>query len=140
MTKPWIFCYYCTAPETAVRNITSEILSPTSVRLSWLPGSPDTWNGIITNYTVEYSIFHQVSSTEQLDSVFTTHAIYKLQNELRNNPNPTRVTRPLTREQIDIQELKPYFVYSFSIYFENIVGRSELSEALYVNLPFTGKY
>ena len=109
------------------------------MRLSWLPGNPDTWNGIITNYTVEYSILHQVSSTEQLDSVFTTHVLHKPQSQLRNNPNPTRVTRPLTREYIEVQELKPYFEYTFSIYFENTVGRSELSEPLYVNLPYTGK-
>lgn len=105
------------------------------MRLQWLPGSQDTWNGIITNYTIEYSILHPVS-TEQLDGMFSTSA--KTYEPEENNPDPTLATSPLMWEQTEIEELQPYFVYSFSIHYENSAGKSDRSKIFEISLPYTG--
>ena len=108
-----------------------------SVRVQWLPGSQDTWNGIITNYTIEYSILHPVS-TEQFDTIFSTSV--KPYEPEANNPDPTLATHPLLWEQTEIDELQPYFVYSFSIHYHNSAGRSDRSNIIQISLPYTGTF
>jgi len=43
-----------------VNNVTVEAVSPASLRVRWLPPSQDDWNGIISRYTIEYSLLRQV--------------------------------------------------------------------------------
>ena len=63
----WLTClsvslHVHTAPSaSAVEQVTVEVVSSTSVNVSWLPTSRDNWNGIITRYTVEYKLTRSVS-------------------------------------------------------------------------------
>lgn len=66
---------------------------------------------------------------------FTTHAPSSL---LRNNPNPTLAITPLMWEELEIEGLKAYFVYSFSIYYENSAGQSTSSDSVELSLPYSG--
>ena len=108
------------------------------MRLQWLPESHDGWNGIITNYTIEYSILHQVSANEQSDGFVMTFAINIAKDQLRNNPDPILATSPMKWEKVDINGLKPYFVYSFSVYYENSAGLSPKSSTIETSLPYAG--
>lgn len=119
-------------------NVTAEILSPTSARLHWLPGSQDTWNGIITRYTIQYSLLRQVSTNEHATNMLVTQVAHAPSGQLSNNPDPTLATSPLVWEEIEIEGLKAYHVYSFSVYSENSAGQSTSSDIMELSLPYTG--
>ena len=140
------------APRQPVSNITVESLSPTSLRLRWLPANPDAWNGIISRYTIEYSLLGQVREegddgddeegsipSELLRMNFVTFAPSNRQR-LSNNPDPrvAAVAPPLLWEELEISGLEEYFVYSFTIFYENSAGRSDSSNSVQLNLPPAG--
>lgn len=127
------------APRSAVRNFTAEVLSPTSVRLNWLPANQDIWNGIIIRYTIPYSLIRRVSVNDQATDMLTTFTAYAPSSHLRNDPNPILVASPLLWEEIEIQGLKAYFIYSFSIYYENSAGQSASSGDVELHLPYSGE-
>ena len=127
----------CAVPRSSVRNVTTQISSPTSARLRWLPGDVETWNGVITRYTVQYSLLHQVSSADLVidEQARTSHLAA---SQFRNDPNPILATSPLEWEEIEIDGLRPYFVYSVSVFYENSAGQSANSSHLEFSLPYSG--
>lgn len=119
-------------------NVTAKVLSPTSVSLRWLPGNADLWNGIITSYTIHYTLLRQVSATEQASESMTL--VSRLpSSQLSNNPDPVLVRSPLTWEETVVEGLQAYYVYSFSVSCENSAGRSPNSGAVELDLPFSGE-
>ena len=58
----YIVCVFIhTAPSTGtVEQVTVDVLSSTSVNVSWLPASRDNMNGVITHYIVEYRLIRSV--------------------------------------------------------------------------------
>ena len=127
-------------------NFTVSSLSPSSVRLQWLPPNPDEWNGIISRYTIQYSRLRQVQGDDQdvdspvdLSMNFITFAPRDRQR-LRNNPDPRLTTLPLVWEELEISGLEEYFVHSFTIYYENSAGRSESSDVVELDMPPAGNY
>lgn len=132
----------------SVSNITVGSLSPTSLRLRWLPPNPDEWNGIISRYTIEYSLLRQVQDDddddENMPSIdlrmnFVAYSPSSRQG-LLNNPDPRLVVTPLVWEELEINGLQQHFVYSLSVYYENSAGRSENSDAVELNMPPAGTY
>ena len=130
-----------TAPvsTSTVSNITTEILSPTSVRIQWLPSNQDTWNGIITRYTIQYSLLRQVATSQQT-SFSELNITYLPSSQLRNNPDPTLAISPLLQEEVVIEGLQPYFEYSFFVFYENSDGQSGSSDIVEFSLPYSGTY
>ena len=106
--------------------------------MQWLPASQGTWNGIITSYTIEYTLLHQVSTHEKFSDEQNYFMATKSQSQLKNNPDPTQAISPLMWEDIVIEQLKPYFVYSFSISYQNSAGKSDKT-TLNISLPYSGK-
>ena len=111
--------------------------------MSWLPTSQDDWNGVITRYTVEYRLIRSVRDMIGMYGSGIAPTVYgsgvaptmyasvpSLGQPLVNNPNPTLVTLPLKRESVLITGLQEFFVYQFTIYYENSVGRSDSSSPL----------
>ena len=111
--------------------------------MSWLPTSQDNWNGVITRYTVEYRLIRSVRDMIGMYGSGIAPTVYgsgiaptmyasvpSLSQPLVNNPNPTLVTLPLKRESILITGLHEFSVYQFTIYYENSVGRSDISSPL----------
>lgn len=130
-----------------VNNVTVSSLSPTSLRLRWLPPNPDEWNGIISRYTIEYSLLRQVQGDDDDDENdpsadlrmnFVTYAPSSRQR-LLNNPDPRLTVTPLVWEELEIAGLQEYFVYSFTMYYENSAGRSDSSDDVELNMPSAGK-
>lgn len=121
-------------------NVTAEVLSPTSVRVLWLPPSVDAWNGVITRYTVQYSILRRVSAQEELpEDLSATLVTHLAPSQLRNNPNPTMASSSLAWEEMELDGLQAYFVYSFTVSYENSAGQSASSDTVELSLPYSGE-
>ena len=118
----------------AVEQVTVDVLSSTSVNVSWLPSPPRNWNGVITCYTVEYELIRLAGSAMGIDSsgipLPMSISIPTLGQPLSNNPDPIIVSLPLKRESIVISGLQEFSVYQFSVYYENSMGRSDGSNLL----------
>ena len=144
---PTLFYYSSsfTAPTSPVANLTAETLSPTSMRLRWLPPSQDEWNGIITRYTIEYGLLRPVSDDDDDDEMDTTPLMTFISyapsshQSLNNNPDPTLAISPLVWEELQINGLQEYYVYTFSIYYENSAGRSVSSFDVELDMPPAGR-
>ena len=138
------FSSFLTAPSSPVVNLTAEVLSATSMRLHWLPPSQDEWNGIITRYVIEYRLVRPVSvESEEYQTTsplrtFVTFAPSSRQS-LNNNPDPTLASLPLAWEQLEIESLEEYFIYEFSVYFENSAGRSDSGQDVELSMPVAGE-
>ena len=111
--------------------------------MSWLPTSQDNWNGVITRYTVEYRLIRSVRDMIGMYGSGVAPTVYGSGvaptlyasipppgQPLVNNPNPIHVTLPLKRESVLISGLHEFSVYQFTIYYENSVGRSDISSPL----------
>ena len=127
----------------SVEQVTVDVVSSTSVNVSWLPASQDNWNGVITHYTVEYKLIRSVSDMKDMSGSGVAPTVYgsgvaptmyasipAFGQPLANNPNPTLVTLPMKRESVLISGLHEFSVYQFTIYYENAVGRSDSSSPL----------
>ena len=136
------------APTSGVDNITAGAITPTSMRLRWLPPNQDEWNGVIHRYTIEYGILGPVQTDDDEDGpnsglprtpimTFITFSPSSRQS-LNNNPNPTLATSPLVWEELEIYGLEEYFEYEFSIFYENSAGRSDSSYRIGLDMPPAG--
>ena len=133
-------CTFYTAPGAPIRNFTVEVISATSVELSWLPPDPQLWNGVITNYTVVYKRLGPVGMTPA-ETVTTMVKAFPTQgNPLINNPDPRHATVPLQQEIALLDDLQEYHVYEFSVFIANTAGQSEMSMAIIQGLPGAGKF
>ena len=125
---------YHKAPSATVEQVTVDVVSSTSVNVSWLPSSQNNWNGVITRYTVEYELIRPVSDMIGFEgsgiALAMSVSIPTLGQPLTNTPDPRRVSLPLKRESVLIGGLHEFSVYSFSIYYENSLGSSDSSSPL----------
>ena len=128
-------------PGATVSNFTVEVISPTSVKLSWLPPDPHLWNGVITNYTVTYQLLGPdgITHTSITDAVSTMSiAVPRQGNQLANNANPMLVAWPLEWETAIVDYLQEFNVYTFSVYIINSAGRSQMSQLIIQEMPGAG--
>ena len=134
-------CTFYTAPGAPVNNFTVDVISATSVELSWLPPDPQLWNGVITNYTLAYKLLGPIGMTPGSADMVTTRnkAIPTPGNPLANNPDPRHATVPLEPEIAILDDLQEYHVYEFSVFIANTAGRSDMSMAIIQGLPGAGK-
>ena len=133
-------CTFYTAPGAPIRNFTVEVISATSVELSWLPPDPQLWNGVITNYTVVYKRLGPVGMTTA-ETVTTMVKAFPTQgNPLINNLDPRHATVPLQQEIVVLDDLQEYHVYEFSVFIANTAGQSEMSMAIIQGLPGAGRF
>ena len=131
---------HSTAPGAPVNNFTVDVISATSVELSWLPPDPQLWNGVITNYTVIYKLLGPVGmppaeTITTMIKAFPTH-----RNPLANNLDPILASLPLRQEIVVLDDLQEYHIYEFSVFIANAAGRSEMSMAIIQGLPGAGRH
>lgn len=131
-------------PGATVSNFTVEVISPTSVKLSWLPRPPDPqlWNGLVTNYTVTYQLFGPdgITHSSITDAVSTMSiAVPRQGNQLANNPNPMLVAWPLKWETAIVDYLQEFNVYTFSVYIVNSARRNQMRQLIIQEMPGAGK-
>ena len=119
-----------------------EVVSPSSMVLSWLPPDIQFWNGIITEYTVVYERLGAVEEFDDSSAMepFTSQSISIPQPGLSlvNNHDPQFVTLPLQEESVLIEYLEEYYVYSFVVYLENTEGLSAASQTIIQEMPQAG--
>lgn len=115
--------------------------SATEVELSWLPPHPQTWNGIILNYTVTCQMIGPVNSNTSVADIGSsfTKALPSPGQPLRNSPDPRLAVLPLSLEHLVIDELEEFHVYTFTAYMANSAGRSTSSNLIIQELPGAGE-
>ena len=127
----------CTA---MVRNVSVEVLSATSVTVSWLPPDVQTWNGVMTHYIIVYELLGRVNGASYIDPVRTDTLMYPQPGMMFNNdPDPRASAQlPLQFESVTIGLLEEFYVYRFSVYLENAVGMSDVSQFISIEMPPAG--
>lgn len=137
-----------TGPSGTPQDLSISVLSPSSVKLSWLPPTRDFWNGILTSYTViSHSLgpnnmsamddveLHLANST--FPDTYSTAFSFE-DNKWSNNPDPRFYYSEVAEEDVTIDGLHEYFTYHFSVYISNSAGDSDPAESPLIQLPGTG--
>ena len=129
------------APIGIISNVTVQIDSPTSLRISWLPINPNGWNGILTSYIVRYERQGPagVLNTPEESYITSTASIPSLpEHPLANSPDPRLATLPLRLESLLLEGLEENYVYEFTVYCVNSAGSSEMSNPVTIAMPTSG--
>ena len=129
-----------TVCTTIVRNVSVEVLSANSVTVSWLPPDVHSWNGIITSYTVIYELVGKVDDDTSTEPIRTETLTYPEPGmNFNNDPDPRSSTQQqLQMESVTVGFLEEFYVYKFSVYLENAVGKSDRSPSVTVEMPPAG--
>lgn len=130
----------CTVCTDSVRNVSVDVLSAKSVLVSWLPPNAESWNGIITNYTIVYELLRRADedNIENIEPI-SSQTLSIQQSQMTNNPDPRDVKLPLVFERAEISALEEFYVYQFKVYLENAIGQSDVSTTSTVEMPAAGK-
>ena len=124
--------------RASVRNVSVDVKNATSVTVSWIPPDVQLWNGIITSYTVIYELIGRVDENDVEKDPSSSQTISITQGRFSNDPDPNVATLPLKIESVVIKTLEEYYVYRFSVYLENAVGQSDISNSITVEMPPAG--
>ena len=137
---------YCLiGPSLAIESVHISIVSPSSVNILWIPPPRESWNGILTNYTV---ISHShgpnnisVSRDLELHLANDTLVGFTSKEYLieENNPDPRFLYTALVPEELTIEALNEFFTYEFTLYVSNSVGDSDPVSSPTIQLPGVGK-
>ena len=122
--------------RASVRNVSVEVENATSVTVSWIPPDVQLWNGVITSYTVIYELIGRVDGVE--NGPLSSHTISITKAMFSNDPDPNVATLPLKMESVVIKMLEEYYVYRFSVYLENVISQSDISNSINVEMPPAG--
>ena len=108
-----------------------EVESARSVTVSWFPPNIQFWNGVITSYTVKYTLMGSVDVYDVESNIEPISiSIAQFGMPLSNNPDPRTVTLPLQTESVAIDMLEEFHVYRFIVFLENAVGQSDVSSSI----------
>ena len=118
--------------------MTLEVVSPTSVVLSWYPLRLEYWNGVVVNYTVEINLIGPAGSPNEGIAFTEFHSIPLPAHPLTNNADPRLAVLPLQPETYQANMLHEFHVYSFVVYMYNAAGRSNPSHTIFQEMPGTG--
>lgn len=121
---------YFVAPMATVDHAVIDIISPTSVKVSWKPPKRHLWNGKIKYYKLIMD--HSDSNVSNLVSREI------LVQPKRNHPDPSLAKEPLENESHIIEQLEENFEYILSIAVTNAAGSSIPSTPIYVIMPQAG--
>ena len=117
-----------------------KVENATSVTVSWIPPDVQFWNGVITSYTVIYELIGRVDENDVENDPLSSQTISITRATFSNDPDPNVATLPLKIESVVIKMLEEYYVYRFSVYLENAVGQSDISNSITVKMPPAGRY
>ena len=126
-------------PTASPTNVTQVNVTATSVTIGWYPSNPNSWNGLLTHYVIDYQLIRSREESASSSDPALTIIIPSLGQPLVNENDPTRVNSSLLMETANINSLEEFYVYQFSIYYETSVGRSPSSSSLLVKTLPTGK-
>lgn len=124
-----------------MQDVTVSVQSPSAVMVSWLPPHPQTWNGLIVNYTVVYTLIGPLNTNDSSADVgVTLFVIFPSAGMIPvNSLDPRVASLPIRHESVIVEDLHEYHVYEFEVYMANSAGRSELSSPILQELPGAGK-
>ena len=125
-----------TAPIVAVKDISIEVVPPTSVRVSWKPPNKKEWKGKINTYKIITTRLGPkqgiVKRAEPLNNIITV-------SPQANNPDPSLAMEPLQSEHFLIEGLEENYEYTFSISIINAGGSGLPSTPISQLMPQAGQ-
>lgn len=122
----------------SVQNVSVDVVSAKSVIVSWLPPNVQSWNGIITSYTIVYELLGRADEDIVVEPI-SSQMLTIPQSQMTNIPDPRTVKLPLVIESAEIDELEEFYMYQFKMYLENEIGQSDVSITRTVEMPAAGK-
>ena len=110
----FVFCYKILAPNSPPQNVTTETLSPTTIRVTFTPPIAINQNGLVSSYNVTY-IGQPFDIPTQFVTVNVTNAIY-----------------PSTVEtlSVNLTGLQEYNNYTVRVSAVNQIGASPFSDGI----------
>lgn len=118
-----------------MQSLTTNITSPTSLLLSWLPPDRIHWRGQIEHYLITAV---SEGSAERMKRQEPSSVITREVEPQANHRDPSLATEPLKPETFELQGLEEYFTYSISVSLVNGAGAGEQSPPILQNLPAAG--
>ena len=119
-----------------MKDISIEVVSPTSVRVSWKPPNKKEWKGKINTYKITTTRLGPnqeiVKRAEPLNNFITV-------SPQANNPDPSLAMEPLQTEQYLIEGLEENYEYTFSISIINGGGSGLPSTPMSQVMPQAGQ-
>ena len=122
-----------------MKNVTVEVGSSSSVTVSWFPPDVQSWNGVITQYTVIYQLIRKVDDDSIVEPTYTQSVLIQ-EPGMSNNPDPRVATLPLKTESVVIGQLEEFYVYRFTVFLANSAGKSDVSNPIFIDMPPSGTY
>ena len=110
----FVFCYKILAPNSRPQNVTTETLSPTTIRVAFTPPIAINQNGLVSSYNVTY-IGQTFDTTTQFVTVNVTNAIYPSTVEILS---------------VNLTGLQEYNNYTVRVSAVNQIGASPFSEGI----------
>ena len=119
-----------------MKDISLEVVSPTSVRVSWKPPNKKEWRGKINTYKMTATCLgpnQQIEKrAEPLNNIISVLP-------QANNPDPSLAMEPLHSEHYLIQRLEENYEYTFSISIINDGGSGLPSTPISQIMPQAGQ-
>ena len=119
-----------------MKDISFEVVSPTSVRVSWKPPNKKEWKGKINVYKI---IATRLGPNQQIEK--RAEPLNNIITVLpqANNPDPSLAIEPLQSEQYLIEGLEENYEYTFSISIINAGGSGLPSTPISQIMPQAGQ-
>ena len=131
-----VFHFIIIAPTVPVNSISFEVVSPTSVRVSWKPPNKKEWKGKINTYKITAICLGPNEGITRSCELQDNNIVVVPQ---ANNPDPSLAMEPLQSEQYLIEGLEENYDYNFSINIINAGGNGLPSTPISQIMPQAGQ-
>ena len=119
-----------------MKDISLEVLSPTSVKVSWKPPNKKEWKGKIDSYEITVVCLGLNEGIIRKCELQNNNIAVSPQ---ANNPDPSLAMQPLHSEQHLIEGLEENYYYNFSISIINDGGSGLPSTPISQLMPQAGQ-
>ena len=119
-----------------IRSLSTDVISSTSIQLSWLPPERVYWNGLIDGFVITATRLGPVeggTTKRQQQSVLTAQV--QPQN---NHRDPSLAAEPLQTETHVMQGLEEYYDYSIAVNIVNAAGSGPTHPPVVQGMPAAG--
>lgn len=117
--------------------VTTTVMSPKSMRVTWKPPKRKDWKGRIESYKLTLTRHNGNSGINKRAEAVSRDIVIQ---PMSNHPDPSLAKEPLENETHVIEGLEENFEYTLSIVVTNAVGDSISSAAAVTRMPQAGKF
>lgn len=123
-------------PSGAVRNLSVNLTSATSVYLSWVPPERNLWKGEIDHYLVMSTNLGPARGVRKRQAPSSTFAV--MVPPQANHRDPSLALETLKQENYELLGLEEYFQYSITVSLVNAAGTGPQHPPILQYMPEAG--